>query len=112
MKTMMFVIAMFIPACAWFNKDVKPVVTCSGQIISAANITRAENDLMPPVNYVDLAEECVTLGWDVGACLIDYVKTTKPETVKAADQFKRQHATEIRAAGPVTMSSSASLTCG
>lgn len=98
-----FLLCLSLTSCAWFEKDVKPALTCAGKVVPLADITRVEQDLSPPPNYVDLAELCATVGWDIGACIIEDAKTRKPALKAAAEDFKRQHAVELRSAQPVSM---------
>ncbi|HVZ89609.1 MAG TPA: hypothetical protein VHG72_21790 [Polyangia bacterium] len=95
------VACLLTPGCSWFQKNVEPVVkpveTCAGQQVSAANFDRALADLETQ-NYADLAAEGVAIGWDVLACLIDDITSQKPSLKPAGDEFKRQNAEKIKAA--------------
>lgn len=98
-----FALCLSLTSCAWFEKDVRPALSCAGKVIPLADITRVEQDLSPPPNYVDLAELCLTVGWDIGACIIDDAQARKPALKASASEFKRQHAVEIRSAQPVSL---------
>jgi hypothetical protein len=101
--TLATVFSMFVgvQSCSWFDKHVEPVVkpiaSCAGQSVSAADFQEAVNDLEQK-NYSDLAEMGIRLGWDVLACIVDNIGAQKPALKTNGDEFKAQHARQIREA--------------
>lgn len=98
------VCAIAAPSCSWFDKHVEPVapavVTCSGQTIPASTVSKVWNDLKTK-NYADILTNVLPLlsdGWNDLTCIIDAVDTQNAALQPAGEEFKRQHAVEIRAA--------------
>jgi hypothetical protein len=101
-----------LEGCAWFDKHVEPVVkpiaSCAGRSITAAEFNEAVNDLETK-NYGDLAQMGIRLGWDVLACVIDNIGTQKPALKVNGSEFKRQHAVEIRSAQLLSLDEQAQI---
>lgn len=87
--------------CAWFQAHVEPVIkpieTCAGQQVTAANFNEALADLKTQ-NYADLAIEGATIGWSTLVCVIDDITAQNSGLKPAADKFKTAHAAEIASA--------------
>jgi hypothetical protein len=84
--------------CSTLGTYIKPVESCAGKSVSAADAQEALNDLLTQ-NYADLAVEGVRLGYDVLACVISSLETQAPGLKPSADAFRSLHAPEFRAAG-------------
>jgi hypothetical protein len=84
--------------CSTLGTYIKPVESCAGKSVSAADAQEALNDLLTQ-NYADLAVEGVRLGYDALACVISSLETQAPGLKPSADAFRSLHAPEFRAVG-------------
>jgi len=89
-----------MPSCSWFSKHpvIPAVVTCSGETIPIALVTRTYDDAMTE-NWVDLAENVVPLlkdGYADLTCIWNYLGTSNPETLPHINAMKAKHAAEFK----------------
>lgn len=91
-------LALALAACSAVNPYLKPIASCAGKSVSAADANEIFADLLS-ANYADLAVVGVRIGYDVLACVIADVTSQNPGLAAPAAEFKRAHAVEFRAAG-------------
>jgi hypothetical protein len=89
-----------MPSCSWFSKHpvIPAVVTCSGETIPIALVTRTYDDAMTE-NWIDLAENVVPLlkdGYADLTCIWNYLGTSNPETLPHINAMKAKHAAEFK----------------
>ena len=92
--------ALTLNGCAWFHKHpvIPAVVTCSGETIPIALVTRVYDDVMTE-NWIDLAENVVPLlkdGYADLTCIWNYLGTSNPETLPHVNAMKAKHADAFR----------------
>jgi len=85
-----------MPSCSWFSKHpvIPAVVTCSGETIPIALVTRVYDDTKAE-NWIDLAENVVPLlkdGYADLSCIWNYLETSNPETLPHINAMKAKHA--------------------
>lgn len=101
--TLATILSMAIGAqgCAWWQKHadpvVKPIETCAGQSVNAADFNEALADLQTK-NFADLGAMGIRLGWDVVACLVDDIGAQDATLKPAGEEFKSRNAEKIKAA--------------
>src|SRR6185437_10467900 len=94
--------ALTLNGCAWFHKHpvIPAVVTCSGETIPIALVTRVYDDVMTE-NWIDLAENVVPLlkdGYADLQCVWSYLGTSNPETLPHINAMKAKHADAFKGA--------------
>ena len=94
--------ALTLNGCAWFHKHpvIPAVVTCSGETIPIALVTRVYDDVMTE-NWIDLAENVVPLlkdGYADLQCVWSYLGTSNPETLPHVNAMKAKHADAFKGA--------------
>ena len=92
--------ALTLNGCAWFHKHpvIPAVVTCSGETIPIALVTRVYDDVMTE-NWIDLAENVVPLlkdGYADLQCVWNYLGTSNPETSPHINAMRAKHADAFR----------------
>jgi len=97
---LLIVAALASPGCSWFSKHpvIPAVVTCSGETIPIALVTRVYDDTTAE-NWIDLAENVVPLlkdGYADLTCIWNYLGTSNPETLPHINAMKVKHADAFR----------------